>query len=237
MHRLGFLKPDIEDLCSIINQNKQIQVVSIFSHLSASDQSAFDDFTREQSHLFKEMANCIIDTLGYKPLLHLLNSGGIARHPDLQFDMVRLGIGLYGIDNDPELAKKLEKVHTLKTRVSQIKSYTQGETVSYNRSGKIINPSKIGVLSIGYADGLPRIAGSRAYRLYCGRIAVPLIGVVCMDMCMVDLSAVNQTYDGMEIEIFGKTNPIEELARISDTIPYEILCGISTRVKRVFLQD
>lgn len=237
MHRLGFLKADVEDLCSILNQNKQIQVVSIFSHLSASDQPAFDDFTKEQSQLFLEMANCIIDSLGYKPLLHLLNSGGIARHADLQFDMVRLGIGLYGIDTDPELAKKLEKVHTLKTRVSQIKAYTPGETVSYNRSGKIINPSKIGVLSIGYADGLPRIAGSRAYRLHCGRIAVPLIGVVCMDMCMVDLSAVNQTYDGMEIEIFGKTSPIEELARISDTIPYEILCGITTRVKRVFLQD
>jgi len=151
--------------------------------------------------------------------------------------MVRLGIGLYGIENDPELHKQLEKVHTLKTRVAQIKSYNPGETVSYNRSGRINNPSKIGVLSIGYADGLPRIAGSRAFKLSCGRIPAPLIGHVCMDMCMVDLSAVNQTYEGMEIEIFGKNSPIEELARISDTIPYEILCGISSRVKRVFLQD
>lgn len=237
MHRLGFLKEDIEGLCSILNQNKQIQIVSIFSHLSASDQASFDEFTTEQGQLFKEMATYIINSLNYMPLLHLLNSGGIARHPDLQFNMVRLGIGLYGIENDPELHKQLEKVHTLKTRVAQIKSYNPGETVSYNRSGRINNPSKIGVLSIGYADGLPRIAGSRAFKLSCGRIPAPLIGHVCMDMCMVDLSAVNQAYEGMEIEIFGKNSPIEELARISDTIPYEILCGISSRVKRVFLQD
>ncbi len=237
MHRLGFLTQDIQSLCDLLEQNKQLEIVSIFSHLAASEQASFDSFTQQQARLFQSMADRIIQTLGYKPLLHLLNSGGIARHPDLQFDMIRLGIGLYGIDSDPVLSKQLEKVHTLKTRVAQIKSYESGETISYNRSGLITKPSKIGVLSIGYADGLPRIAGSKNYIVHCDRVGVPLIGVVCMDMCMADLSMVQQAYEGMDIEIFGKNSPIEDLAKAADTIPYEILCGISARVKRVFLQD
>ncbi|MGB3084272.1 MAG: bifunctional UDP-N-acetylmuramoyl-tripeptide:D-alanyl-D-alanine ligase/alanine racemase [Saprospiraceae bacterium] len=237
MHRLGFLENEIEALCQFLISNRQLTVKSIFSHLSGSDQSEFDDFTKKQAALFKQMADKISQVLNYKPLFHILNSGGIARHPDLCFDMIRLGIGMYGIDNDPKLKTLLEKAHTLKTRVSQIKILPAGETVSYNRSGTISESTKVAVLAIGYADGLPRIAGLKAYKLWANRVQIPLIGVVCMDMCMADVSQLGQIEEGMEIEVFGKNAAIESLAKIADTIPYEILCGISTRVKRIFLQD
>lgn len=237
MHRLGFQAADIAALCEIIAKNPSLNIKSIFTHLSASDQPAFDDFTRQQASSFEEMVNPILNVLPYKPLLHVLNSGGIARHPELSHSMVRLGIGLYGFDADPSIQQRLEKVHTLKTRIAQIKHYPAGETVSYNRSGVLSAPSRIGVLSIGYADGLPRIAGTRAYRLWMNRQRVPLVGLVCMDMCMVDLSSLDNVTEGMEVEVFGKNAALEELSSLCDTIPYEILSGISGRVKRIFLQD
>lgn len=237
MHRLGFLEQDLPQLIQILRKHPQIQVKSIFTHLAASDQQHFDSFTNYQSRLFESMAAQITKVLNYQPAIHALNSGGISRHPGLNYSMVRLGIGLYGFDNEPQVQMKLEKVHTLKTRISQIKTYAAGETVSYNRSGVISKTSKIAVLSIGYADGLPRSAGLNAYQLWINRHKVPLIGLVCMDMCMVDLSEIDHVSEGMEVEVFGKNAPLEELAHICDTIPYEILARISGRVKRLFLQD
>ncbi|HEX5625149.1 MAG TPA: bifunctional UDP-N-acetylmuramoyl-tripeptide:D-alanyl-D-alanine ligase/alanine racemase, partial [Saprospiraceae bacterium] len=237
MHRLGFQEDEVEELIRFLKEQPQLQVRSIFSHLSGSDQEAFVAFTREQAERFSRMAESLCGELDEKPLLHLLNSGGVSRHPDLHFDMIRLGIGMYGIDSDPIMAGKLEKAHTLKTRITQVKDCAAGETVSYNRSGLLKTASRIGVLSIGYADGLPRMAGVKAYPMWLNRSYVPLVGVVCMDLCMVDLTGVEHVREGMEVEVFGKHAPVERLAALVDTIPYEILSGISDRVKRIFLQD
>jgi alanine racemase len=237
MHRLGFLEEDLVELISFLKANPQLKIKSIFSHLAGSDSPIWDEFTREQARVFERMSNRIIDIMEEKPILHLLNSGGIARHIGFQYDMIRLGIGLYGLDSDPVISKQLEKVHTLKTRVSQVKSYNSGETVSYNRSGKLESNQRIAVLSIGYADGLPRNAGLKGYSVWANKKRHPLKGLVCMDMCMADVTRLEHVKEGTEIEIFGKNAPIEDLAERVNTIPYEILCRISARVKRVFLED
>ena len=237
MHRLGFLEHEIPELIQVLQHHKQIKVVSIFSHLAASDQADFDEFTLIQKSRFDAMTHLLIQALGYKPMLHLINSSGISRHPHLQYDMVRLGIGLYGIDSDPHMFNLLEKVHTLKTRISQINEIKEGETVSYNRSGKVNKNSKIAVLSLGYADGLPRNISKHNYCVAIQKHQAPIIGVVCMDMTMVDVSHIEGVKVGDEVEIFGITSTIEQLAKAAETIPYEILCRISPRVKRLFLQD
>ncbi len=237
MHRLGFMQEDLNELIPFLSQNPQIKVKSIFSHLAGSDNELWDEFTRVQSGSFEQMTNRLLEVIPDKPLLHLLNSGGIARHHSLQYDMIRLGIGMYGIDSNPSIASQLEKAHTLKTRVCQVKWLEAGETVSYNRSGALETRKKIAVLSIGYADGLPRNAGIKGYSVWANKSRHNLKGLICMDLCMADVSSMDNVQEGTEIEIFGKNAPIEELAGLVDTIPYEILCGISPRVKRVFLQD
>lgn len=237
MHRLGFGEGDLAELASLLSQNPRLEVRSLFSHLAASDRSEHDAFTHRQASAFEAMSSTIQDVLPRPALRHLLNSGGLARHPQYAYDMVRLGIGLYGFDADPGVARRLEKVHSLKTRIAQVKSIDAGETVSYNRSGKLAAAGKIGVLSIGYADGLPRQAGEAAWPVWINRRRAPLVGNVCMDLCMVDLSGIEHCTEGMEVEVFGKNAPLEMLAEATGTIPYEILCRISGRVKRIFLQD
>ncbi len=237
MHRLGFLEEDLDELIHILISNPLIEVQSIFTHLAGSDAAPFDEFTKDQAKLFDVLSGKIISHLKYKPLLHVLNSGGLARHPELQYNMIRLGIGMYGIESDPILVKKLEKVHTLKTKISQLKWLDAGETISYNRSVKLNSKSLIAVLSLGYADGLPRNAGIKGYALWSERHKLPLMGLVCMDMCMADVTTIPEIQEGTEVEVFGKNAAIEELAKAVDSIPYEILCRISPRVKRVYLQD
>ncbi|MBK9629468.1 MAG: bifunctional UDP-N-acetylmuramoyl-tripeptide:D-alanyl-D-alanine ligase/alanine racemase [Saprospiraceae bacterium] len=236
MNRLGFDQSEWSALIQILNANTHFHVASIFSHLSGSDRSEFDDFTNQQFDIFKHAFDLITENIGYKPLAHILNSGGISRHPEMQLDMIRLGIGLYGIDSDPLIRSKLEIVHTLKTRIAQIKDATPHQTVSYNRSGILMRNSRIAVLSMGYADGLPRMAGDHKFKVFLQGLQVPLIGVVCMDMCMIDITDIDGVSEGAEVEIFGKNNGIQALAMICNTIPYEILCGISTRVRRVFVE-
>jgi alanine racemase len=179
----------------------------------------------------------ITSQIGYIPLLHILNSSGIARHPNMQLDMVRLGIGMYGIESDPNVGGQLEKVHILKTKITQIKNIAKDESISYNRSGKLNKDSQIAVLSLGYADGLPRIAGTKKYKMWMHGKEIPIVGVVCMDMCMVDISNCSEAKVGDEVEVFGNHIHLENLAKVSETIPYEILCGIAPRVKRIFLED
>ncbi|MDQ3142111.1 MAG: bifunctional UDP-N-acetylmuramoyl-tripeptide:D-alanyl-D-alanine ligase/alanine racemase [Bacteroidota bacterium] len=237
MHRLGFLPSEMEELKIWLSAHPSYTVKSIFSHLSGSDSAEHDTFTNAQAEVFITMYHSICEVLGYKPDRHLLNSSGIIRHKNFHYEMVRIGIGLYGIDPDPIFSKKLEKVHTLKARITQIKTLDPGETVSYNRSGKINQLSKIAILSIGYADGLPRNAGLKGYELQLLGKKYALKGVVCMDMCMLDISGLDHVHEGMEVEVFGKNIPIETLAAMEETISYEILCGISPRVKRIFLQD
>lgn len=237
MHRLGFQMSEIDHLCEWLKKYPHVKINSIFTHLSASDNLVFEKFTRNQELIFKEAANKIIDSINYKPLLHVLNSGGIAMYPEFQYDMVRLGIGMYGFDNHATIGKQLEKVHSLKAKITQIKNVSASDYISYNLSGHLNKNGSIGILSLGYADGLPRISGLRGYSFYLQDKKVNIVGVVCMDMCMIDLSEVDNAYEGMEVEIFGKVNALENLSELTDTIPYEILCGISSRVKRLFLQD
>lgn len=237
MNRLGFQVKDVDELISIISSHSYIKVGSIFSHLSGSSSIEWDDFTKIQYKSFKSFAKKITNAIGYFPLLHILNSSGVSRHADMQLDMVRLGIGLYGIESDPTVGTQLEKVHILKTKITQIKKISKDESISYNRSGRLKKDSIIAVLSMGYADGLPRIAGTKKYKMWLHGKQVPIIGVVCMDMCMIDISLCPEANVGDEVEVFGKNVPIENLSETSDTIPYEILCGISPRVKRIFLED
>ncbi len=235
MHRLGFQQEELDALIDWLTVYKNIKVKSVFTHLSAADQSEHKNFTLNQVKLFDRMYATISQAIKYQPMRHILNSGGIAAHPEFQYDMVRIGIGLYGIDH--HLGHMLEKAHHLKTRIAQIKKIRAGETVSYNRSAKVTRDTDIAILSIGYADGLPRNAGINGYKVYCRDRFIPIIGLVCMDMCMADITDIPDLYEGMEVEVFGKKAAIEQLAKVSNTIPYEILTGISSRVKRVFLQD
>lgn len=237
MRRLGFMQEDIKELCSILGNNPLLKVISIFSHLSGSDSKEFDDFSRKQLTEFEYLYNQLTQTLGYYPLKHILNSGGISRHPEFQMDMVRLGIGMYGIDANPSIQKLLEKTHKLKTKVSQIKKIKASDLISYNNSGQLVDDGRIAILSIGYADGLPRMAGLQKYNVTIQGQKCALVGAVCMDMCMVDISHLKHIEEGEEVEVFGTSSGLEQLSQITGRIPYEIICGISHRVKRVFIEE
>jgi alanine racemase len=236
MHRLGFEEQDLTELIQILGQNPNLQVASIFSHLAAADESGQDDFSNAQANKFLQYANQITTVLGYTPLLHILNSSGILRFPTLQFDMVRLGIGLYGVDPTHEDSTDLKPVATLKTVISQIKKIKQGESIGYGRRGVAEIDMTLATIAIGYADGFSRrLSGGVGEVLIAGRRA-KIMGNVCMDMTMVDITGI-EAKEGDEVIIFGDSSPIQEIATKIQTIPYEILTGISERVKRVFVSD
>jgi Alr-MurF fusion protein len=236
MRRLGFEEDEIDDLVISLTENPNLRVASIFSHMAGADESAHDDFSREQGRRFKAMADKISDRLGYRPIYHLLNSSGILRFPEFQYDMVRVGIGLYGIDPTQGQADKLKPVASLKTVISQIKHVPAGASVGYGRRGRADHPLMIATIAIGYADGFSR-AFSRGVGkvLINGRLA-SVVGNVCMDMTMVDITGI-AAREGDEVIIFGKDLPIERLAESIETIPYEILTSTSERVKRVFIAE
>jgi alanine racemase len=236
MHRLGFCVGELEQLIERIKNNKRIIIKSIFSHLAAADDTEEDTFTHSQITVFSEMSNLIQQQFDYKILLHILNSAGITRFPDAQFDMVRLGIGLYGIASVSEDEKYLKNVNTLKTIISQIKKVPKGETVGYNRRWKATKESKIATIPIGYADGLNRRLGNGKGFLLINNQLAPIIGNICMDMCMLDISHI-EAKEGDEVIVFGEKNSITKLAKAMDTIPYEILTAISRRVKRIYIQE
>lgn len=237
MHRLGFENQDISRLIEIITQNPTLHIKSIFSHLAASGDSAFDDFTRLQGERFNTMSQQLLQAFPYPILRHLCNSSGILRHPSLHFDMVRLGLGLYGIESIHPVQQQLHTVGTLKTTIAQIKTVAANETVGYSRQGLLSRDTRIATVCIGYADGIPRRMGNgKAYMLLHGQPA-PIIGNVCMDMCMLDITDIEDVHEGDEVEVFGSSLPVSTLALWADTIPYEILTGISQRVKRVYYQE
>ena len=237
MHRLGFMADEIEELAEALRENPRIKVASIFSHLAGSEDPALDDFTKEQAEKFVSMSKHLTQTLEYTPLRHLCNSAGIARHSNLHFDMVRLGLGLYGIDASGMLQSKLKQISTLKTTIAQIKGVKAGETVGYGRKGDIKQDMRIATICIGYADGYPRALGNgNAYVLIHGRHA-KLVGAVCMDMCMVDISDIPEAKEGDDAIVFGPELPVSQLAKWADTISYEIMTGISQRVKRVYVNE
>jgi alanine racemase len=236
MHRLGFDADKLDELILILKQHKNLTVSSIFSHMAGADESTHDEFSRQQADLFKLAADEISSELGYRPLYHLLNSPGILRLPEYQFDMVRLGIGLYGIDPTDPNSNSLKPVATLKTVISQIKSVAKGESVGYGRRGVAQRETVVATIALGYADGF-----SRAFSRGIGRVLVngkraSVIGNVCMDMTMVDITGI-PAQEGDEVIVFGKELPIQELAESINTIPYEILTNTSERVKRIFVAE
>ena len=237
MNRLGFDLPDLPALATLIADHSQLRVKSIFSHLAASDDPAHDAFTHQQFALFDKMYTHLCKDLPSPPLRHLLNTGGIARFPQYQMEMVRLGIGLYGIDHSGLLKDQLIPVHRLISTLSQIRMVKANESIGYNRSGKALTDKRIGIINIGYADGLPRAAGNGKYTVLVAGKQAPIIGNICMDMCMIDLTEIPAAQEGDEVLIFGKEQPIEHLANCLHTIPYEIFTNISERVRRIYFQE
>ncbi len=233
MHRLGFEKEHLEQLCHFLLDEKHISVASIYTHLAGADESQHNAFSHQQVDLFEKMSGKIMDFLGIRPLRHVLNSAGIIRFPNYQFDMVRLGIGLYGHESNAILQKELKPISTLKTVISQIKHLSAGETVGYGRKGNIAKESSIATIAIGYADGFPRNLGNGKARVMVNGQFAPVIGNVCMDMTMINITGI-EAREGDEVIIFGENPAIQELAERAGTIPYEILTNVNDRVKRVF---
>jgi len=236
MHRLGFLQEDIDTLIERLKKNQLIYVQSVFSHLAGSDNKALDDFTRKQIDLFKQMSKKITEAFDHHIYRHIVNSAGVVRFPEAHFDMVRLGIGLYGINTVSENVLNLQPVASLRSVIAQIKEVKKGESVSYNRSFVADKDIKTGIVSIGYADGLQRSLGNKNVALYVNGQPAPIIGDICMDMCIVDLSGID-TKEGDDVIIFNADHPIGKLAEAAETIPYEILSRISRRVKRVYYHE
>ncbi len=238
MFRLGFVEEDLPQLCNLlIKHSAQINIQSIFSHLSSSEDPQDDTYTHLQAKTLVTYYAYISDKIGYKPAKHILNSSGIIRFPEYHFDFVRLGLGLYGIDGTNIFADKLEKVHTLKASVVQIKLIKASETVGYNRRGKVTKDGKIAIINIGYADGLMRLAGNGNFNVRIRGREYPIIGNICMDLTIIDIGNDENIQIGDEVLIFGKDKPIEDLANACQTIPYEILTRISGRIKRSYINE
>jgi alanine racemase len=237
MKRLGFEKGEIAELKECLSNMPQLWVVSMLSHLVGSESEKHNNFTKKQVQLFQKMTSEIQETLGYKPILHIANSAAIKKHPKAKFDMVRLGIGLYGISQNEEEKKSLLSVLKLKTYISQIKSVKKNETIGYGRKGKLKTDGKIATLALGYADGYARKLGmGNGYFEINGQLC-PTVGAICMDMCMVDISQLKDVKVGDEAIAFGGKIQIESLAKKAETIPYELMTNISERVKRVYVRD
>jgi len=238
MHRLGFENFEVETLCDLLEENRYVNIRSIFSHLAASEAPEHDEFSKKQIKNFEKAFKQIEKTLGYKVIKHLCNSSGITRWPNAQYDMVRLGIGLYGIDAAiPATENGLQPIASLKTSVSQVKKILSGETISYNRSGSLAKDGKIATVRIGYADGYLRAFGNGVGRMLVRGMVVPTVGNITMDMCMLDVSAIPEVREGDEVIIFNGEQRVEDLAAQIGTIPYEILTNISQRVKRVYFYE
>lgn len=234
MHRLGFEKEDVPELIQILSNQSYLKVRSAFSHLAGSDSPLHDEYTISQLTSFESLSNKLESALSYPIMKHVLNSAGIERFPQFQSDMVRLGIGLYGVSVvDKHI---LKNVATLKTTILQIKNRKKDETVGYNRNGVLFRNSRIACLPIGYADGLDRKLSNRKGSVLIDGKRCPIIGNICMDLCMVDVTDTNAK-EGDSAIIFGKEITIEEIAGQLETIPYEILTSISARVKRVYFKE
>ena len=226
MHRLGFADTELDDLLNFLRANPGLRISGVFTHLAAADDGNEDEFTRQQIATFTRCYERIIEVLGYRPLRHVLNSAGIARFPEAAFEMVRLGIGLY---QQPEAALRL------RTTISQLKTLEPGATVGYGRRGKIERTTRVATVGIGYGDGIPRLAGLGKFAPLVRGQRAPILGAVCMDMCMLDVTDVPDVQTGDDVVFFGSEPPIAELAAAAQTISYEILTGISERVKRVYV--
>ena len=236
MHRLGFRKEDIPELVARIQQNPQLRVASVFSHLAAADDPTEDAFTLSQISYFKEVAEEIQRHFDYPILRHIDNTAGISRFPQAHFDMVRLGIGLYGFTSVPADRPYLQHVATLRTVITHVRTIGAGETVGYNRTYAADKPTKVGIIPIGYADGFPPELGRGVGSVVVKGRRVPIIGKVCMDMTMIDLTGTDAS-EGDEVVVYGAGNRIDDIAASIGKIPYHLLTAISKRVPRTYVME
>ena len=234
MHRLGFEQKDMEQLLAKLKNQSQVKVRSVFSHLAGSDDSKFDAFTKQQISAFTTCAEQLSVVFSHHIMRHILNSAGIERFPEYQFDMVRLGIGHYGISSLPDV--NLKQVCALKTVILQIKTVKSGETVGYGRKGIINTDKRIAIIPIGYADGFDRKLGNGVGEVLVNGQRAKVIGNVCMDLVIIDVTNI-EAKEGDAVEIFGDHLTISEVADWLKTIPYEVLTSVSRRVKRVYFQE
>ena len=234
MHRLGFEKTATDELISKIRNNPYLRIRSIFSHLAASNDTLHDRFTRNQLTLFENISAAILQNIPYPVMRHLLNTSGIERFPEAQYDMARLGLGLYGVS----LVKqdRLKTVATLSSPIIQIKEIAAGETIGYGRHGKIVTPKRIATVAIGYADGIDRELGNGKGVFRVNGQPASVIGDVCMDMLMIDVTDISAKV-GDYVTIFGEEPSVLELSEKIGTIPYELITRVSQRTKRVFTHD
>lgn len=232
LNRLGFWENDTAWIVEQLNKTSSVKVKSIFSHLAASEDSEETSFTKRQLKSFEAISEELIEALGYSPMLHTLNTSGIINYPEAQYDMVRTGIGLYGFGNSKAENKQLKPVATLKTVISQIHKIEPGETVGYNRAYKAKGYEKIATLPIGHADGISRSYGNGVGWVTIHGATCTIVGNVCMDMLMVDITNI-ECSEGDEVIIFGNNPTAEDLSAAINSIPYELLTAVSQRIKRV----
>ncbi|MDX1461899.1 MAG: alanine racemase [Marinirhabdus sp.] len=232
LNRLGFDAVQIADLLSEVHGTSAIHVKSVFSHLAASEDPNEKTFTEGQIEAFKEIAQELEDALGYHPVLHLCNTSGGGGYPEAHFDMVRIGIGLYGFGNAAEVNAELLPIATLSSIVSQIHHIQPGDTVGYNRAYKANDHEKTATIPIGHADGISRAFGNGVGWVTIHGKKAPIIGNVCMDMLMVNITGID-CEEGDEVVLFGQNPTADELSAVINSIPYELITGISQRVKRV----
>jgi alanine racemase len=237
MNRLGFSVNEIELLGNTLQSTPSFKIQSCFSHLAGSEEIGQDEFTQQQSEKFQKAANGLEKKIGYSFIRHIANSAAAIRHPQLQMDMVRLGIGLYGVDSADSHKLNLQTVATLKSTVAQLKKLKPGESVSYNRKGIVNRESIIATIRIGYADGYPRRLGNGIGKIWIKGKLAPVIGTVCMDMIMTDVTDISGVQEGDDVIIFGSQLPVQQLADWANTIPYEIMTSVSQRVKRVYYEE
>lgn len=233
MHRLGLEEENLDELIQLLRENRNISIASIYSHLAGADESTHDGYSQAQFDRYQSSYKKISTALNIKPIKHILNSPGILRLPQLQMDMVRLGIGLYGINPTSDSVDQLQPVATLKTVISQIKKIKAGESVGYGRKGQPTHAITLATIAIGYADGFSRSFSRGAGQVLVKGKRAPVVGNVCMDMTMIDITGIDAK-EGDEVIVFGEGMPIQEIAARINTIPYEILTNTSERVKRVF---
>jgi alanine racemase len=236
MHRLGFEAPLISELRLLLKNNNFVKVKSVFSHLAASDDKTFNDFTQLQFDRFDALFSEIEKVIPSKPIRHILNTSAIFNYPEKQLEMVRLGIGLYGIGNSEQELQSLENVSTLKTIISQIRTVLPEESIGYSRKFRVTQKMQVATIPIGYADGIRRAWGNEKGYVIINERKATILGNICMDMMMVDVTEISCKV-GDEVIVFGKNPKVTEIAEVTNTIPYEILTGISQRVKRVFYRE
>jgi alanine racemase len=236
MHRLGLNIDEIEAVSRYLGKSEWLHIQSVFSHLVASEDETQDGFTVEQNAVFGKAVALFQTHIHYAFLQHIANSAAIVRHPQLQKDMVRLGIGIYGIEIKTEQLD-LQPVASLKATIAQLKYLEPGDTVSYNRRGIVKERSVIATIRIGYADGYSRRLGNGVGKMYLNGHLAPVVGTVCMDMTMIDVTGIPGVKEGGEVVVFGKELPVQQLADWMGTIPYEVMTSVSHRVTRVYFQE